>query len=100
MSEPVKYRIAEGNSLTDVKEQMNILVEEGYKLHTFTAVTVQGEHILMPQYVAVMSLSSSTKYDDIVNLKDVDPRDVKEYLLDGWIVADSWAKNIRMVKKK
>ena len=83
-----------------MKEQMNILVDEGYKLHTFTAVTVQGEHILMPQYVAIMSLSSSTKYDYIERLVDVVPQNVNAWLDKGYIVADSWAKNIRMVKKK
>ena len=100
MSESEKYQILESESLVYLEGEMNRLVEQGYKLNTFTVIEIEGEHCRVPQYVAVMSLSSSTKYDDIANLRDVDPRDVGEYLADGWIVADSWAKNIRMVKKK
>jgi len=104
MTSPPKYRLVKGytsDGFNVFMKQVNTLVDEGYKVHTFTTEYEEGEHrgIGDRRLIAFMSLSSSSKYDDIVNLRDVDPRDVEEYLLDGWVVADSWAKNIRMVKK-
>ncbi len=46
-----------------------------------------------------MSLSSA-KYDDIESLRDVPPGEANKLLAQGWIVADSYSKFIRMVKKK
>ena len=99
MSETPKYKIFEGYK-SDVEELINEAIHDGYKLHTFTAMLVHSEHIMVPNYIAVMSLSSSTKYDDIERLVDVAPHEVNGWLDKGYIVADSWAKNIRMVKKK
>ena len=98
MSELPKYRMFEGYK-SDVEKGIIESVAQGYKLHTFTAMLVQSEHIMVPNYIAVMSLSSSTKYDDIERLIDVAPHEVNGWLDKGYIVADSWAKNIRMVKK-
>jgi hypothetical protein len=70
-------------------EQVNALVEIGYKTHTF----MENRDV----WIAFLSLSSA-KYDGITNLKDVQPGEVDEYLADGWVVADSYSKFIRMVK--
>lgn len=48
----------------------------------------------------LMSLSSEKPYDDITNLRDVAPEQVDAYLADGWVVADSWSKLVRMVRKR
>ena len=77
-------------------DEANKLVELGYKLHTFFAAPVEGDFV---QSYYVMSLSSEKIYDDISNLKDVTPEEVDDYLAKGWIIADSWSKLIRMVKK-
>ena len=103
MTNPPKYRLIKVYDDEDeFIGKVNALVDEGYKVHTHVSEYEQGEHLGIGnrRMEALMSLSSSNKYDNISNLKDVDPRDVEEYLLDGWVVADSWAKNIRMVKKK
>lgn len=62
-------------------------VKLGYKVHT----------IDFAFGTALMSLSSA-KYEGITNLKDVQPSEVDGHLADGWIVADSYSKFIRMVK--
>ena len=90
--ETKKYRILETNPY-DLEDQMNELVAQGYKLHTFTTRGTQLD------CVAVMSLSSA-KYDDIEGLRDVPPGEANKLLGEGWIVADSYSKFIRMVKKK
>lgn len=100
MSELPKYQIIESSSLFEVNTEIGEAVEQGYKLHTFTALELEEERGRGPQYIAVMSLSSSTNYDSIERLVDVSPAEVNDYLDKGYIVADSWAKNIRMVKKK
>lgn len=69
------------------KEDLAKFVKLGYKVHT----------IDFAFGTALMSLSSA-KYDGITNLKDVQPSEVDEYLSQGWIVADSYSKFLRMVK--
>jgi len=100
MSEQEKYQILENDTLHNMTNEINEATTQGYKLHTFIGNQLQGEYGPYTQYVAVMSLSSSTKYDDIERLVDVAPHEVNGWLDKGYIVADSWAKNIRMVKKK
>ena len=97
-----KYRVltAWDTHIKKLRDQINALVEVGYKIHTYAPLYTQSEvpgsgetlhHVLM-------SLSSSTKYEDISNLKDVPPNEVDALLADGWIVADSYSKFLRMVK--
>ena len=91
MSELNKYIKA------DNLEEVNGFVELGYKIHTVIPVT--SEHGHTNGYYYVLSLSSEKAYDNITTLVDIRPDQVDEYLEDGWIVADSWSKIIRMVKK-
>ena len=83
-------------------KKVNASVKQGYKVHTFISEFESGEYLGTGdrKLLALMSLSSSTKYDDIERLVDVAPHEVNAWLDKGYIVADSWAKNIRMVKKK
>ena len=99
MSDLPKYQVLTSDTASKIEDEMNALVDEGYKLHSFTVASVKGEHIVSPHYVAVMSLSSA-KYDDIEGLRDVPPGEANKLLSEGWIVADSYSKFIRMVKKK
>lgn len=97
-----KYRIitAWETHIGELAEKINVLVEQGYKVHTFNTEYVTGETpgIGEDRHNVLMSLSSPAKYDDISNLKDVPPNEVDELLAQGWVVADSWAKVVRMVK--
>ena len=77
-------------------EANQLYEEQGHKLHTFETVVVENG---MNQENWVMSQSSDKTYDDITNLRDVTPQEVDDYLVKGWIVADSWSKLVRMVKK-
>ena len=81
--------------------RVNELYNEGYKCHTHTVHTyhddLSGRVMSKDQYL--MSLSSEKAYDNITNLADITPGQVDEYLADGWVVADSWSKVVRMVKK-
>lgn len=81
-------------------ESVNLAEEDGYRVHTFTAHYEQGEQpgIGSTRYIALMSLKSDSKYENISNMKDVSPREVDGYLADGWKVADSWSKIVRMVR--
>ena len=91
-----KYRIVSGTQPKDVEETIEVFVEDGYKVHSFnTPQNEEGEYF----YEVLMSLSSDSKYDNISNLRDVEPSQVDELLKQGWIVIESWAKNVRMVKK-
>ena len=105
MSELPKYHLVKGYSSEGYKifmNEVNALIDQGYKVHTFISDYEEGEHRGTGdrRLLALMSLSSSTKYDDIERLVDVAPHEVNGWLDKGYIVADSWAKNIRMVKKK
>ena len=103
MSELEKYKLVKVfGDIDEFMDKVNALVELGYKVNTYISEYEQGEHLGIGEHrrEALMSLSSSTKYDDISNLKDVDPRDVDDYLATNWIVADSYSKFLRMVKKK
>jgi len=101
MSEKIlkKYRIISGTQPKDVEETIDVFVEDGYKVHSFN--TPQGEEDGMSSYFyeVLMSLSTDSKYDNISNLRDVEPSQVDELLKQGWVVVESWAKNVRMVKK-
>ena len=97
-----KYRIltAWETHIGELIEKINVLVEQGYKVHTFNTEYITGETpgVGEDRHNVLMSLSTSNKYDDITNLRDVVPGDVDEYLVEGWVVADSWAKVVRMVR--
>lgn len=97
MSEQLKkYRIISGTQPKDMEETIDVFVESGYKVHSFTTPSSsQGSYF----YEVLMSLSTDSKYDNIENLRDVEPNQVDDLLKQGWIVAESWAKNVRMVKK-
>ena len=91
-----KYRILSGSQPKDLEETMDVFVREGYKVHTFnTPRNEEGAYY----YEVHMSLSTDNKYDNIESLRDVEPSQVDALLKQGWIVAESWAKNVRMVKK-
>jgi len=87
--------------VTSLEDVNRLNKEQGYKIHTKT-VTMQpfadGSSTLHTVYL--LSLSSEKTYDDITNLKDVSPEEVDKYLAEGWKVADSWSKSIRMVKPR
>ena len=103
MSEQEKYKLVKVfGDVEEFMDKVNALVEQGYKVNTYISEYEQGEHLGIGEHrrEALMSLSSSTKYDDIERLVDVAPHEVNGWLDKGYIVADSWAKNIRMVKKK
>jgi hypothetical protein len=97
MSEQLKkYRIISGTQPKDVEETIQVFVEDGYKVHSFsTPQNEEGAYF----YEVLMSLSTDSKYDNIESLRDVEPSEVDGLLKQGWIVAESWAKNVRMVKK-
>ena len=101
MSELPKYRIltAWETHIDSLHEKINVLVEQGYKIHTFNTEYVCDPNtgVGEDRFNVLMSLSSSNKYDNITNLKDVVPGDVEEHLAEGWVVTDSWAKIVRMV---
>ena len=69
------------------EQQINALAEAGYKIHT-----------VCDDFV-VMVLDEDRKYENIKSLVDVDPRDVDEKLREGYVVVDSWTKNVRMVRR-
>lgn len=97
MSEQLKkYRIVSEVNPKDVEARMDALVLSGYKVHSFnTPQNEEGAYF----YEVLMSLSTDSKYDNISNLRDVEPNQVDDLLKGGWVVAESWAKNVRMVKK-
>ena len=90
MTEPKKYKLAYGI------EEVNTLNDLGYKVHSFETCPVEGG---FNERAYLMSLSSEKAYDNITNLVDIPPDMVDGYLAKGWIIADSWSKTIRMVKK-
>lgn len=85
----------------EFNEVLNQALETGHIVHTFTTQhepsEVQG--IGYTRYVALMSLKTEGKYENITNLKDVPPHQVDEYLDDGWVVTDTFSKFVRMVKR-
>jgi len=95
MSEPLKY-IRVFNV-----EDVNKRYLEGYSVHS-TIVTITTDDVtrsIVSNISYLMSLSKEKAYDNITNLIDVEPSQVDEYLSNGYIVADSWSKTVRMVKK-
>jgi hypothetical protein len=91
-----KYRIVSADDLREAEDKMNALAEISYKAHSFTTpFGSDGRYF----YEILMSLSSDSKYDNIEALRDVEPSQVDALLKEGWIVAESWAKNVRMVRK-
>jgi hypothetical protein len=83
MSELEKYEFCE-TTTTEINE----LAKLGYRVHT----------INFEYGTALMSLKSEGKYDNIVDLRDVLPEDVYDYLEKGWRVTESYSKRVRMVK--
>ena len=83
MSEQPKYAFC----ATTTKE-LNEQAQLGYRVHT----------IDFSFGTALMSLKSDSKYENITNLKDVAPHEVDGYLVKGWVITESWSKNVRMVK--
>jgi len=82
-------------------EQANTRHKEGYRVHSVivTQDTLADQNP-RSHISYLMSLSQEKAYDDITSLKDVPPDEVDGYLAEGWIVADSWSKLVRMVKKR
>ena len=81
--------------------RVNELVELGYKLHSVTPRTYADDASgrIKTDHAYMMSLSAEKAYENISNLIDIAPYEVDGYLAQGWIVADSWSKVVRMVKK-
>jgi len=103
MTNPPKYRLIKVyDDEEEFIDKINTLVDEGYKVHTYVSEYEQGEHLGIGnrRMEVLMSLSSSNKYDNADLVEDVKPHEVNDYLKQGYIIADSWAKNLRMVKKK
>lgn len=95
MIEPLKYI-----RVRDI-EACNERYAEGYKVHSVIVTHDQiGDQNPRSHISYLMSLSSEKAYDGITNLVDVPPNQVDTYLAKGWIVADSWSKLVRMVKKR
>jgi len=96
MSEQKKYiRVFDIESCNDKHK-------EGYTLHTVVTRISQEDMSgrIVTDLSYVMRLSSEKIYENITNLIDIPPNQVDAYLAKGWIVADSWSKLIRMVKKR
>lgn len=68
------------------ENQLNALHDAGYSIRS-----VQDDFI-------VMSLDSE-KYERITSLIDVSPNNVDEYLHDGYVILETYSKNVRMVKR-
>ena len=86
----------------DIEQANRRYREEDYKVHS-VITTIRQEDLsgrIMTDISYLMSLSSEKTYDNITNLIDITPDQVDAYLADGWIVADSWSKLVRMVKKR
>ena len=66
--------------------QLNKSYEAGYSIRT-----VRDDFI-------VMSLDSE-KYEGVTELVDVDPRDVNQRLAEGYVILETYSKNVRMVKR-
>ena len=69
------------------ENQLNKLHNAGYSIRS-----VQDNFI-------VMSLDSE-KYEGITELEDVNPRDVNSYLAQGYVILETYSKNVRMVKRQ
>ena len=69
------------------ENQLNALHDAGYSIRS-----VQDDFI-------VMSLDSE-KYEGITELEDVNPRDVNSYLAQGYMILETYSKNVRMVKRQ
>jgi len=67
--------------------QLSALYDTGYEIYS-----VRDEFI-------VMRLREDNKYENINELIDVKPDEVNGYLQLGYTVTESWAKNVRMVKR-
>jgi len=83
-------------------EQANTRYREaGYKVHSVIVThDTLADQNPRSSISYLMSLSQEKPYDDITNLRDVPPDEVDGYLAEGWIVADSWSKLVRLVKKR
>ena len=81
--------------------RVNELDELGYKLHSVTPRTYADDATgrIKTDHAYMMSLSSEKAYDNITHLIDIPPHEVDNWLKAGFIVADSWSKVVRMVKK-
>jgi len=68
---------------------VNRFVQVGYKIHT-----VRENFVLM-------ELASNGKYSDVINVKDVPTKEVREYIMKGWEVGSLSLSTrfVRMVKK-
>lgn len=99
--EKEKYRVVESKDMMRFQEELNFLASEGYGLAFFrNDPQIDEREVLRNHFTAIVKLKEDSKFDDISNLKDVLPEEVDKYLMEGWVVTDSYSKNLRMVKKK
>ena len=92
-STKAKYRIISGFSNADKFElNVNILAEQGYTVSHFST-----ENSTLS---AIMKLDIG--YQDVVNLKDVDPLEVDKHISEGWEICSTSisTKFIRMIRRK
>lgn len=79
------------------KEEANNYADQGYRLHTFTSLVIEGK--VQETYVMVLE----TGYSDVTRVADA-PEDVANGLLalkDGWEIASTSvsSKFYRMIKR-
>ena len=94
-----KYVTVIADTSSDANEYHVEYTEKGYRLHTQNAVPYTVDGVPYREIILTYSLQEDSKYENITNLKDVDPSDVDTYIAKGWTVTESWSKIVRMVKR-
>ena len=94
-----KYVTVSAESTYDANEFHEEYVVKGYRLHSQNVVANTVDGVPYREIILTYSLQEDSKYENITNLKDVDPSDVDTYIAKGWTVTESWSKIVRMVKR-
>jgi len=94
-----KYVTVITESTYDANEYHLEYTEKGYRLHTQNVVSNTADGVPYREIILTYSLQEDSKYENITNLKDVDPSEVDNYIAKGWTVTESWSKIVRMVKR-
>ena len=81
--------------------QIDDAVTDGYRVHTFTSQYEESEcqGIGYTRYIALMSLSEPTKYDDIEKYKKLPITEQEGTIPRGWKVIHHTSKEFIIVKK-
>ena len=94
-----KYVTVLAYCVSDANEYHEEYTEKGYRLHTQNVVSNTVDGVPYTEIVLTYSLQEDSKYENITNLRDVDPSEVDNYIAKGWTVTESWSKIVRMVKR-